>query len=81
MRRVGPETFQEGLGYNRIGEDEAFFRMPHFWLISFSAAFALGVIQTLAATIAPLAQDAGISTARAAGLLSLYGIASVAGKL
>lgn len=58
-----------------------FLRTPHFWLISLSAAFGLGVIQTLAATVVPLARDAGISAAAAAGLLSIYGVGSVAGKL
>jgi len=56
-------------------------RKADFWIIVISIALSLGVIQTIAVTLVPLAQGTGISTAAAAGLLSLYGVSNMAGKL
>lgn len=56
-------------------------RMPQFWCIALGSALGISVIQALLATMAPLALDGGFSMAQAASLVSVIGIAAIAGKL
>jgi len=56
-------------------------RMPIFWMLSFSVAMALAVLQTTAISIVPLAQEGGISVTKSATLLSILGAMSLFGKL
>ena len=56
-------------------------RMPIFWVLSIAVALALSVLQTLAASIIPLAQESGISVTKASSLLAILGAMSLLGKL
>ncbi len=56
-------------------------RMPIFWVLSIAVALALSVLQTVAASIIPLAQESGISVTKASTLLSILGAMSLLGKL
>lgn len=56
-------------------------RMPIFWVLSIAVALALSVLQTVAASIIPLAQEGGISVTKASGLLAILGAMSLLGKL
>lgn len=56
-------------------------RMPIFWVLSLSVALALSVLQTVAASIVPLAQEGGISVTKASTLLMVLGVMSLLGKL
>ena len=55
-------------------------RMPIFWVLSLSVAMSLSILQTTVISIIPIAQDAGISVAKSATLLSVLGAMSLAGK-
>ncbi len=58
----------------------AILRMPIFWMLAFSVAMALSVLQTVALSIIPLAQESGISVTTSATLLSVLGTMSLLGK-
>ena len=56
-------------------------RMWPFWTIAVSAALTLGAVQALMITLVPLAQEAGIGTTQAAGLISVLATAGFIGNL
>ena len=52
-----------------------------FWTITIGSGLCFGVHQTLIVSLAPIAQEQGLSIATSASLLSLFGVAAIAGKL
>ena len=52
-----------------------------FWTIAIGSGLCFGVHQTLIVSLAPIAQEQGLSIAKSASLLSLFGAAAIAGKL
>jgi MFS family permease len=58
----------------------AILRMPIFWVLALSVAMALSVLQTVALSIIPIAQESGISVTTSATLLSVLGTMSLLGK-
>lgn len=54
-------------------------RMPKFWTIGLGAAFAFAIVTTDIVSLVPYAQGEGFSITEAAGLMSTYGIVSLAG--
>lgn len=59
----------------------ALLRMPQFWMISLSTAMALGVYQTIAVTLIPLARESGYSALQATSLMSVMGAAAIVAGL
>ncbi|MGE3692597.1 MAG: MFS transporter [Novosphingobium sp.] len=59
----------------------AILAMPIFWVLSLSVALALSVLQTVAISIVPLAQESGISVEASSTLLMVLGAMSLLGKL
>lgn len=59
----------------------AILRSQQFWSIGLSIALALGVIQTIAITLVPLGQESGLTTIKAASLMSFMGGGAMAGAL
>lgn len=59
----------------------AILRSQQFWSIGLSTALALGVIQTIAITLVPLGQESGLTTIKAASLMSFMGGGAIAGAL
>lgn len=59
----------------------ALLRSPQFWSIGVSIAAALAVIQTIAITLIPLGQENGLSTVKAATLMSFTGGGAIVGAL
>ena len=55
--------------------------MPFFWVLSLSVALALSVLQTVAISLVPLAQENGISVEASSTLLMVLGLMSLLGKL
>ena len=92
--RPGPDDIEPGSARAAGGEGAAqaprlqarplavmqLLRMPIFWVLSLSVAMSLSVLQTTVVSIVPIAQEAGISVARSATLLSVLGAMSLAGK-
>jgi MFS family permease len=59
----------------------AILRSQQFWSIGLSIAAALAVIQTIAITLVPLGQESGLTTIKAASLMSFMGGGAMAGAL
>jgi MFS family permease len=56
-------------------------RMPVFWMLSLSVAFALAMAQTIVVSIVPLGQESGLSVTQSASLLSILGAMAIVCKL
>lgn len=78
---VAPASASQGQAADAPSPMGAILRMPQFWSIGLSCAAALAVIQTLAITLAPLGQEAGLSTEVAATLMSFMGGGAIVGIL
>lgn len=56
-------------------------RLPQFWTISLAAAFAFAIMTALLVSLVPYAQGVGLSLTQGANLMSMYGLAAIAGTL
>lgn len=93
--KPGPQDIEPGTkrGEERVQTDDErhasttpltvaqLLKMRSFWTISMSAALALGALQTVAVSLAPLAHYEGLSAAESASLFTILGAASIAGQL
>lgn len=76
-QQTAPQA-QAGAGPLKIRQ---ILKMPIFWVLSLSVALALSVLQTVAISLIPLAQEGGISVTKASTLLAVLGLMSLLGKL
>jgi MFS family permease len=56
-------------------------KLPAFWLITVGAGIGMGIQQTILISLVPLAQESGLSITQSAGLMSVYGLTAISGKL
>jgi MFS family permease len=54
---------------------------PLFWAIGLSTAIAMAIFQGSLVSLIPIARELGFSTTKSATLISMFGIAGIAGKL
>jgi sugar phosphate permease len=59
----------------------AILAMPQFWLLGAGAAMGLAIAQAVIVSMLPMAVESGMSTAKAATLISVTGVMSVLSKL
>lgn len=59
----------------------ALLKAQPFWTIAIGSGLCFGIHQTLIVSLAPIAQEQGLSIAKSASLLSVFGVAAIAGKL
>lgn len=54
---------------------------PAFYMIALTMALGMGTVQAMTISLIPMVQEAGISVAAAAGLISIMGVAGIIGRL
>lgn len=54
---------------------------PTFYMVAFTMALGMGTVQAVTISLIPMVQETGIGIAAAAGLISIMGVAGIAGRL
>jgi sugar phosphate permease len=59
----------------------AILSLPAFYIVAITMALGMGTVQAVTISLIPMVQETGISVAAAAGLISIMGVAGIAGRL
>ena len=80
---TGPVVAQENLdsSESRPANVADLLRLPHFWLIAVGMAMTFAISSSFSISLVPLGLGYGLSTTRAAVMVSLFAAAAIAAKL